>query len=157
EESLAIAREIGFLRFIGDNMLHLGALARYQGDLETARSRYREGIQLHWRQGGRGQLMWGLMGLGCVTVMIGERADSRTQPCERANAREWLTLGTRLLGAAERLQEATGQVVWSFDRPDHARCVAVARAGLGQEAFAVAWAEGRALSLDEVVALALEG
>ena len=37
----------------------------------------------------------------------------------------------------------------------HARMVQAIRAALGEEALARTWAEGRALSLDEAVALAL--
>ena len=36
----------------------------------------------------------------------------------------------RLFGAAEALRQATGWVLWSCDRPDYDRCVAVAREAL---------------------------
>lgn len=42
-----------------------------------------------------------------------------------------------------------------FYRDDHDRGVAVAKGGLGEEAFAAAWAEGRTLAFDEVLAYAL--
>ena len=38
---------------------------------------------------------------------------------------------------------------------EHDRSVAAARAGLGEEAFAAAWAAGRAMSLEEVTTFAL--
>jgi DNA-binding NarL/FixJ family response regulator len=41
------------------------------------------------------------------------------------------------------------------DRPAHERAVAAARADLGAEAFAAAWAEGRALPLEQVIQEAL--
>jgi hypothetical protein len=41
-------------------------------------------------------------------------------------------------------------------RHDYDRDVAVARAQLGETAFAAAWAEGRAMTLEQAVAYALE-
>jgi non-specific serine/threonine protein kinase len=61
----------------------------------------------------------------------------------------------RLAGAAEGLRQALGGVLWPEQRARHAEAVRVARAVLGQESFATAWAEGRALPLDEAIAFAL--
>jgi hypothetical protein len=47
--------------------------------------------------------------------------------------------------------------IFPSHRIDRERWIDVARAGLGEAAFAAAWAEGRALSLEEAVAFALEG
>jgi hypothetical protein len=46
--------------------------------------------------------------------------------------------------------------VWAHDLAEHESHVAAARAALGEEAFAAAWAAGRVLWLDEAVALALD-
>jgi hypothetical protein len=62
----------------------------------------------------------------------------------------------RLLGAAEALRETLGFAVPPVDRCAHEQVVATARAGLGEERFATAWAEGRAMSLHEAMALALK-
>jgi hypothetical protein len=43
------------------------------------------------------------------------------------------------------------------DRADYERQVAAISAVLGEEAFAAAWAAGRAMSLDEGIAHALQG
>ena len=61
----------------------------------------------------------------------------------------------RLLGAAEALREKHGTPVAPVERADYASSLAAAREGLGDEAFAAAWAEGRAMSLEAAVALAL--
>src|SRR6185437_5432716 len=61
----------------------------------------------------------------------------------------------RLGGAAEGLREAIGQPLTPGERGDHDRAIAALRAVLGEAAFAAAWAEGRALPLDEAIALAL--
>ena len=61
----------------------------------------------------------------------------------------------RLFGAAEGLRQAMGALLPPVHRAEHDRSVAAVRTALGEGAFAAAWAEGRAMSLDEVVALVL--
>jgi hypothetical protein len=60
-----------------------------------------------------------------------------------------------LLGAAEGIHERIGAHPWSFGRPDREHDVAAARAALGETAFAAAWAEGRAMTIDETVTYVL--
>jgi hypothetical protein len=62
----------------------------------------------------------------------------------------------RLGGAVEALREAQGVPVASDWQAGHEQAVRAMRAALGEEAFAAAWAEGRALSPEDAVALALE-
>jgi hypothetical protein len=62
--------------------------------------------------------------------------------------------GARLLSAAETLYDTIG-LPWPEVRADFERYVAAARAQLDEAAFATAWAAGRAMSLDQVVAEAL--
>jgi predicted ATPase/DNA-binding CsgD family transcriptional regulator len=63
----------------------------------------------------------------------------------------------RLYGAAEALREAIGVPLPPYHRPEYEREVAVTRESLGNQAFAAAYAAGRALSIDEAVAEALAG
>jgi hypothetical protein len=58
----------------------------------------------------------------------------------------------RLFGAAEALREALGAPLPPVERAHYDRSVAATRAALGEEAFAAAWAEGRALSLEQAIA-----
>jgi hypothetical protein len=62
----------------------------------------------------------------------------------------------RLLGAAEALRESVHAPVPLPERSRHDRCVAAAHAALDEEAFARAWTEGRAMTLEQAVACALE-
>jgi hypothetical protein len=41
------------------------------------------------------------------------------------------------------------------ERPDYDRGVAAVRAGLGEEAFAEAWEEGRKMTVEEAIQLAM--
>ncbi len=62
----------------------------------------------------------------------------------------------RLFGAVEALLEQLGTSLERNERADYDRYVAAVRTELDQAAFDTAWAEGRNLSLDQAVALALE-
>ena len=62
----------------------------------------------------------------------------------------------RLLGAVEALLEATNDHVDPADRAEYDRDVAAARAQLDEATFAAAWAEGRAMTMEQAMAYALE-
>ena len=64
---------------------------------------------------------------------------------------------TRIDGAAERLREEIGSPLPANERPRYDRHVAAARAALGDDvAFDRAWQEGRALTIEQAIELALE-
>jgi hypothetical protein len=64
--------------------------------------------------------------------------------------------GARLYGAAATQRQGTFVLNGWDDRVARDRRVAALRAALGEEAFAAAWAAGRALSLEEAIELALQ-
>jgi hypothetical protein len=100
---------------------------------------YREGLDLVRASGDRVVEALCLEGLAAVAMADG-------QP-ERAE---------RLYGAGAAYRKGTFVLnVWD-DPVTRDRQVAAVRAALGEEAFAAAWAEGRALPLEEAIALALE-
>jgi len=61
----------------------------------------------------------------------------------------------RLLGAAEALRESAGVPLPPVHRVDYERDVALVRAALDEDAFAMAWAEGQAIPLEQAIAEAL--
>jgi hypothetical protein len=61
----------------------------------------------------------------------------------------------RLLGAAESIRERANILLELIDRADYEHCRAMAQARLGAAAFAVAWAEGQAMTLEQAVNEAL--
>jgi non-specific serine/threonine protein kinase len=61
-----------------------------------------------------------------------------------------------LLGCAEHTREVSAYIVSEPHRPQHARSVALATEGLGQTAFDAAFERGRAMTIDEGVAYAVE-
>ena len=62
----------------------------------------------------------------------------------------------RLGGAAEALWEALGVPLPPEQRAGHDQAMQAMRAALGEELFVAAWAEGRALPLEQAIALALK-
>src|SRR5207302_6462528 len=62
----------------------------------------------------------------------------------------------RLWGAAEYLRETIGMPASRQWRETYARSAVAARHALGEEVFAAAWEEGRALTMEQAIDLALE-
>jgi non-specific serine/threonine protein kinase len=140
EESLAIHREVGNRHGIGMSLNCIGTLARYQGDFRAARELYLQGLTILRDAGDLGAIADSLEGLACVGIPLRGSRDS---------ARAW--------GGAERLRERIGAPLAPSERPRHEGQVAAARAALGDDAaFDRAWQEGRAMTLEQVIACVRE-
>jgi tetratricopeptide repeat protein len=138
EERLAICREVGESESLIHALGGMGHLARDEGDYVRARSLYEESLVLRREVGDRFALAQSLEDLA---VLAG-----REQQSERA---------VRLLGAGEAFCETLGARPPVADDTDYERTVSEGRTALGEAAFAAAWAEGRAMSLEQAVAYAL--
>jgi hypothetical protein len=62
----------------------------------------------------------------------------------------------RLLGAADALREAIGTALSPAQLATHTLDVARVRSALGDDRFAAAWAEGRAMTLEQAIEYALK-
>ncbi len=78
-----------------------------------------------------------LEGLAAVGAAEGDSADA-----------------ARLLGAAEVLRETIGAPAGAYEEAIRLDTVAAVRQELGEDKFGAAWAEGRAMPLEQAVALA---
>lgn len=65
-------------------------------------------------------------------------------------------LATRLMGSIEATLEINGHHIQPTDQEDYDRSINDARTRLDEETFKTIWAEGRTMSLDETVKLALQ-
>jgi hypothetical protein len=74
-----------------------------------------------------------------------------------AAAQEQAARSALLGGAAEALREALGAALHPVLHAGHKQAVRAMRDALGEAMFAATWAAGRALSLEEAVAPALQG
>jgi predicted ATPase/class 3 adenylate cyclase len=139
EEALALSRKANDEWFTALCLSALARLALYRGDSDRAVALLEESLSRHHAVGSRWMIAVCLDGLAGVSLARGEP--------ERA---------ARLLGAEDTLWEAAGSSVWLTIRGDHDRCMAAARAELGESAFSTAWAEGRAMNVEQAIGYALD-
>jgi tetratricopeptide (TPR) repeat protein len=144
EESVALLEELGNRPARADTLRLLGSTARIQGDIEAAKKWCQEAVRLfnelwmpvHHEPWMPVLLAQALEGLATVVAVEGHPAQA-----------------VRLCAAADGIREVAGPSHGWEERSKLADC----RAALGEDAFAVAWAAGRAMSREEVVAAALQG
>jgi predicted ATPase/DNA-binding XRE family transcriptional regulator len=136
-ESLAAFRELG-QRDIAHVYLALGRLARTQGDTTQARTYYTQSLALFR------EFMDKQRFPECLEDIAG--LSGAAQPASAA----------RLFGAAEAVRESAGIPLPPIRRPAYERDLAAARAQLDQVAWETAWAAGRALTLEQAIAEALD-
>jgi tetratricopeptide (TPR) repeat protein len=179
EERLALAREVGSVWAVAESLAALGLVARDRGEWGRAGTLWSESLTLFQRQGnprGVAECLEGLASLAALadpdepgtgaqrTPLRGVPA--RTSPSEagypRSGPGRWGThfadawTAARLLGAAEALREAAGAPIHPRYQGEYEQQVAAVRDRLPAAAFADAWADGRAMTEECAVALALE-
>jgi predicted ATPase/DNA-binding CsgD family transcriptional regulator len=135
EESLTIMRELGDRRSSARLLWALGHAAFVQDDYAKARTFYEEALAILQELGVKWFIAACLDGLAEVAVAQGQT--------------EW---AAHLLGAAALLREALGVSPPPYNLANYERTVATTRAQLGEERFAAAWAEGREMTLEQVLA-----
>jgi non-specific serine/threonine protein kinase len=139
EESLAIHRALGAEDGAGISLYDLGNAVHAVGDTRRARTVYDEALSLLRDAGDKALMAFGIEGLARVALSEG-------QP-ERT---------VRLCGAADALRTAIEAPLPPPDRPLYARTLAEGHRLLGEEEFAQAWRQGRAMTLEQAIAYALE-
>ncbi len=140
EGSLSRFEAVGDKKGIIVSLHHLGLAAAMAGEHEQARSQHERVLVLCGEVGDTRFLARSLAGLAGVARAQGQE--------ERA---------ARLLGAVAALLEDVSQPLRPAERTENEIAMAAARAALGEERFAVAWEEGRAMTMEEAVRHALPG
>ncbi len=178
-ESLAIYQGMeqkqGIAALLGD----LAEVARRQGDYKQATTLYEESLTIKRELGNRERIAFSLDGLGRVAWSQGDHASAYSLQTEAltlrreadnpislahsleafailAAAQQQAERAVRLFGAAESFHEALYYSLLPMWRIEHDRGVAAAREQLGEAAFAQAWAEGRAMTMEQAIECALE-
>ncbi|MDP8922862.1 MAG: tetratricopeptide repeat protein [Chloroflexota bacterium] len=184
QQSLDMSRSAGDPRGVAQALRVLGQVAYRQGDLEQAAAYLEESLDWWAKLRVTRGPHWSLAELGYVALAQGDpqraatcfarslmlcrdagdprgiaqclgglaaTATART-PDERRPAA--LCAG-RLLGAAAALRDAIGVPVSPLDRPTFELAMRTARAAVGQKDFDAALSEGRSLSTDQAIELAL--
>jgi predicted ATPase/class 3 adenylate cyclase/DNA-binding CsgD family transcriptional regulator len=138
EKSYAFFREVGNERRLALTLSLLAKVIAAQGDLAAARAFYEE--SLIRGNGVNSKLSFldlapALEGLAAVVAAQGEP-----------------TWAARLWGTAEIQREAYRLPLAPVYRADSEQAVAAARTQLGEQSFAAAWAEGRSMTPEQVIA-----
>jgi non-specific serine/threonine protein kinase len=142
QESLQLWRELGSPMNMAWPLQNLGRIALRRHDHRTARAYFLEALRLLHERQHRFTVAVCLMDLAGVAIL----AAPNDQGALRA---------ARLLGAAEALREMFRVDLARIKREELERTLAAARPHLSEAAWAAAWGEGRALSVDEAVGEAL--
>jgi non-specific serine/threonine protein kinase len=139
EASLSELRQVGGIRATVDTLWSAGLVARLTGDYTRSQPLFEEGLELAVRVGFHVALDSCLEGLGAAALHNGR-----------------LKRSALLFAAADALREAMGTPWTVWEAAENKADVARLRTQLGDEAFQAAWAEGRAMTLEQAVAYALE-
>jgi ATP/maltotriose-dependent transcriptional regulator MalT len=176
QEALALARESGKSDYVPNVQCWLVYAACAQGDYDRADELGRASLEGYVEhqvlERGKARLA-----LARVALFRGEPARAvelyrasltGLWPADRVgtvNALEGLSWAlaadgqyreaTQLLAIAARERDDIGMVLPPVERPHHEQAMAAVRDTLDEAAFAIAWAEGEALDLEEALALAL--
>jgi hypothetical protein len=173
DESLVIARQLKDTQWIGDTLRQLGRLAHARGAYADAMRLLDESRAIQEGLGAQDRLARVLYDLGLSARQAGEHARSfdahrdslvifhelanRTGIAEGLEQIARLSLdiedglrAVRLLGAAATLRPSAPE------QPDEP-ALAELRRSLGEAMFASAWAEGRAMTVEQAVAYAVDG
>ncbi|HZO31709.1 MAG TPA: tetratricopeptide repeat protein [Chloroflexota bacterium] len=136
EGALSVFRVVDDRWFLARALRGLGQIAWVDGDALGASTMYRDALSLYRELSDRA---------GVADCLAGVAAIIPCQPDQRV----------RLLAAADGLREALGLHLDPVNRVEANREVRAARTMLDQTAFAAAWAEGRAMSPEQAIELAL--
>jgi predicted ATPase len=136
-ESIELFTSFGDHRFANVARSELAHALRHAGLLDEAETAYRATIQVWLDGGNRGAIANQLESFAFLRLARGE--------AERA---------ARLLGAAEAIRDVASAPMTDFEREEYDARVGELRAALGEAALATAWAVGRAMSVNDAVALA---
>jgi tetratricopeptide (TPR) repeat protein len=136
-ESLAAGRELGNQDLIARSSMNLGITTLLLDDVRGARPLLRDGLRAARELGQVEGFMYGFVGLGA------------------AYAREDPARAARLLGRADALCEETASDLEPLEARVRDEAKAALRASLGKDAYPALHAEGRALTLEDALTLAL--
>jgi predicted ATPase/class 3 adenylate cyclase len=149
EESIVLFREDGNRTFGNLATSWLADVARKQGDAREAVALYRESLSTAQEHGNRDLMARCLECLAFVAIKYDENRPSE----ERLTH---LKFSVRLLGVAATVREAIGTQRIPAERAEYDEELANLQKQLGENVMQAAWAEGRALTMEQAVAFALE-
>jgi predicted ATPase len=179
-KSLTIKRELGDKQGIAVCLSNLGLVAYEQGEYTSASSLLEQSLAIHRELSDRQGTALCLSNLALVNAEQGNYALARSLLEESlimrrdladkhgilesleglasvaANEQHWKR-SARLWASAEALRETIGSPLPPNERERYDRAIAAAREAAGAAIFAAEWEKGRALTMEQTIAFALEG
>jgi hypothetical protein len=137
EEAASLFRELGIKQGLAVSLGNLGELTLRGGDPERAQRLYREAICLQQELGAKGDILSILLIFAAFALQAGKPSRA-----------------VRLYAAAQALRQAIDMAFSLAQTGEYEANLASARTQLDPPAFAEAWADGRALTMEEAVAYA---
>lgn len=134
EERMAITRQIGDRVSLAESLSDLAMVAAREDNYAAARALYEESLAISREIVSKWRIAPYLEGLASVLA-----------------AQEEFARAAQLWGAAGTLREAFGIPLPPVERAAYERAVAATRSYLGEKAFATAWAQGQAMTPDQVL------
>ncbi|MBI5879736.1 MAG: tetratricopeptide repeat protein [Chloroflexi bacterium] len=179
-EALRISREAGIVHLVGNSLEFIGDVAYVQGHLEQAQAAYEEAVTVIRPLGENMLLAKALRGLGQIArrraehkqavEFIRESLTLNTESEDMRAVAECLAalaavcaaqghtlVATRVCGAIDAMLIALHSEMIPVDRLEHEQTVTLLRHQLPDSVYDLAWSEGHALTLEQAIALALEG
>ncbi len=181
EESLSIFRELNFKQFIAILINNLANLAHYQGNYEEASTLYNDSLNLLQEKdiGFESNHAMVLCNLGYVAYRRGQQAHARElfkeslllyqKLEEKEGSALCLVSLAGLLASSGKPRQAvslisTAQAVFDKmdtqldpkDKAEYDHNLEIVRTQLDEASFEIAWAEGRAIILEDAINYALE-
>jgi non-specific serine/threonine protein kinase len=180
EESLVLCREVGNAHTMALVLGNLGMIAARQGDYQRAAALLEEGLATARRMGDKFHIPFLECEVANVSLAQGHTGRAGTlyrdslvlqrdtgvksglAPCVEglaaaASAQGHRERAARLFGAAEALRETVARPFARYSgKFVHDRRMATARAALRAKSLDAAWAEGRKMTLEQVIEYALE-
>jgi predicted ATPase/DNA-binding CsgD family transcriptional regulator/DNA-binding XRE family transcriptional regulator len=149
EQALALRREMGEQLKLPEILDSLGHAALREGDYDTAAACFRESLTFTvGTELGSRRYAW--VWIAGLAVLAGAQRQG-------ASAGEpGLRQAAKLLGASEGLRDAAGVKIDPPLRVELDRDIAAIRAQLDEETWRQAWEEGRAMSMEQAMAEALQ-
>ena len=138
-ESIAILKPLGRKYILSQVLRNYGQLKLRRGDYSSAGTYIRESLTMNSEIEDKRGVVACLAAWAALTAARGQAVDA-----------------VRLCGCVDALLAAMHTGMGPLDRGEHERNMATLRAQLDHAAFAAAWSEGRALTLEQAIALVLE-
>jgi hypothetical protein len=133
-DSLTLVREMGTTTKTPSTLHNLAYVALHQGDHHKSAALFGESLAIFREQGDKKGIAECLAGIAGVMGAQGKPKQAAT-----------------LFGAAEATRESLGVTLWPANRIEHDRNVMAVRSQLDEATFETAWAEGRAMTIEQAI------